>query len=37
MAEYDKIIEEMLKRNFSSVYTSKSEKFNILYNVYNKY
>ena len=32
MAEYDKIIEEMLKRNFSSVYTSKSEKFNILYN-----
>lgn len=32
MAEYDRIIEEMLKRNFSSVYTSKSEKFNILYN-----
>lgn len=32
MSEYDKIIEEMLKRNFSSVYTSKSEKFKILYN-----
>lgn len=34
MRIYDRIIEEMLKKifHFSSVYTSKSEKFNILYN-----